>query len=395
MADSLYYATIRYFSIAVLPVSFLVCFVIFFSNPGSLPSKGPMTRVSSGVLLGMIMVVAWAAMGPAAQASQGGSQGAVAFVVQPEADQPAAEIGRGYFALSQSGGTLRTVRALVKNIGQRPLRLRIYAVDGVQMVASGLAFSSRTTLPTGAGRWITVKPATLTLAPGEAERVRATVLIPQHATPGDHVSGVAFEDLRVQSTGAGSHVLIDVHERRALAVVVRVPGAAATAAVQIAGASLALQGTGSQAVVAVRNAGALLAHGAGTIEIMGGQATTGALPFTIGTLLPGGVAHVVVPLPRLALQPGGYTVRVRLNEASAAAAPAWQGSVTLAAPGAADAPASVPTLALKPLTTLAPAGAAASPTLWAGLGLLLIVLGVGLGLLVSRAGSRGATRGAA
>ncbi len=350
-----------------------------------------MTRVSSSVLLGMIMVVAWAATGPAAQASQG----AVAFVVQPEADQPAAEIGRGYFALSQSGGTLRTVRALVKNIGDRPLRLRIYAVDGVQMAASGLAFSSRATLPTGMGRWITVKPATLTLAPGEAERVRATVLAPQRIAPGDHVGGIAFEDLRVQSTGAGSHVLIDVHERRALAVVVRAPGAAATAALQIAGASLAaLQGTGSQVVVTVRNAGALLAHGAGTVEIAGGQATTGALPFTIGTLLPGGVAHVVVPLPRLALQPGGYTVRVRLNEASAAA-PAWQGSVTLAAPGAADAPASVPTLALKPLTTLAPAGAAASPTLWAGLGLLLIMLGVGLGLLVSRAGSRRATRGTA
>jgi len=44
LADSLYYATIRYFSIAVLPVSFLVCFVIFFSNPGSLPSKGETTR---------------------------------------------------------------------------------------------------------------------------------------------------------------------------------------------------------------------------------------------------------------------------------------------------------------------------------------------------------------
>lgn len=348
-----------------------------------------MTRVSSSVLLGMIMVVAWAATGPAAQASQGGSQGAVAFVVQPEADQPAAEIGRGYFALSQSGGTLRTVRALVKNIGDRPLRLRIYAVDGVQMAASGLAFSSRTTLPTGVGRWITVKPATLTLAPGEAERVRATVLAPQRIAPGDHVGGIAFEDLRVQSTGAGSHVLIDVHERRALAVVVRAPGAAATAALQITGASLAaLQGTGSQVVVTVRNVGALLAHGAGTVEIAGGQATTGALPFTIGTLLPGGVAHVVVPLPRLALQSGGYTVRVRLNEASAAAAPAWQGSVTLAAPGAADAPASVPTLALKPLTTLAPAASASSPTLWAGLGLLLIVLGVGLGLLVSRAGGR-------
>ena len=42
MADSLRYAAIKYFSIAVLPVSFLVCLVIFFySNPKVYPQKGP------------------------------------------------------------------------------------------------------------------------------------------------------------------------------------------------------------------------------------------------------------------------------------------------------------------------------------------------------------------
>jgi hypothetical protein len=280
---------------------------------------------------------------PALAAPDTGNQ----FVAQPEAGQPAAEIGKGYFTLALRPGETHAVSVALKNTGATELPLVAYAVDGLQ-ISGGVDYPRRGTTPSQVGAWTTLGTDHLTLQPGETERVIASVTVPADATPGDHVGGIALEEDRVYGQGAGSNTLIDVRYRQVLGVVVTTPGARITGA-ELGGVTLAEAGAGSQAQVALHNTGNGLLRARGTIEIGGDGAGSGALPFQVGTTLPGATQSVPVALPQLALQPGAYDVQVHLTAEDGSPLASWAGSVSL---GAAE---TAPTTAPR---VLAPAQAA-------------------------------------
>jgi len=311
-----------------------------------------------------------------------------AYLVQPEADQAATTVRNGYFWLAASPGRTRTVRVVVKNTGSAPLRLRSYPVDSIQEPTGGIDYGTWQTPRTRVGTWMRLSPATMTLTPGQTRRVTATIHVPRGTGAGVHVGGLAVENAQVQRRGQGSHVLIDVHYRRVIAVVLVAPGVLRTAA-HVRGVTLTTAAPGSQAVVALRNSGTVLLTGTGALTVTVRGRRTVAMPFTLDTVLPAATDRVMIQLPTLRLQPGAYAVGVRVWSSAGASLIAWQGQVVVARPAV---PAPLPNVTLPPVQALAHT-AQSTPLVWllGGAALLLLVVGLAVGAGVAlgrRAGRR-------
>ena len=314
------------------------------------------------------------------------------YAVQAEANQPAAMIQHGYFTLGLQAGQTKTVRIIVKNTGKNVLRISDYPADAAQMAAGGIDFGTQYKPLTAMGTGITVTPRDLTLAPGQAKRVSATITMPANAGAGDYVGGVAMENKAVQGQGAGSHVLIDVHYRKVIAIMDSVPGVRWVSA-KVVGVALTKQAKGTQAVVGVRNTGNILLKGKGTIELLGSKGAVQRFPFTIGTILPSAVAQIPIYLPNLTLQPGTYGMRVQLSSVHMVSLTSWQGKVGYMLPQPVKPAVAIKNVLLQPAQGAAQqAPAAASQTipwiLFGTVAILILALGAGLGVVVSRRGPR-------
>ncbi|MDB5058287.1 MAG: putative protein of unknown function cell surface, partial [Chloroflexi bacterium] len=233
-----------------------------------------MYRSTQRALLGLVGVALlgqWVVAGqPVRAATTRPPVPTTSYIVQPDAGQAAAMIKHGYFTLALKPGQIQTVRIVVKNTGKQVLQLSNYAADATQISAGGIDFGTRHKQLKVVGTWMTVQPKDLSLAPGEARRVSATITMPKNVRAGDYVGGVALENKIIQQQGAGSHLLLDVHYRKVIAILDSVPGVR-TASAQVAGVALNPEPKGSQAVVSVRNTGNVLFKGKGTVELLGSK----------------------------------------------------------------------------------------------------------------------------
>ncbi len=330
----------------------------------------------AGLLLALLVPTAATGVSAHAAGAPVAPQPQTAYLVQPEADQAATTVRNGYFWLNVASGQTRQVRVVVKNVGTAPLRLRSYAVDSIQEPTGGIDYGTWQTPRAHVGTWMRLSPAEMTLAPGQTRRVTATIHVPHGVSAGVHVGGLAFENAQVQRRGRGSHVLIDVHYRRVIAMVLEAPGVLRTAA-HVRGVTLMTAALGSQAVVVLRNSGTVLLTGTGTLTVTGKGRRTVATPFTLDTVLPAATDRVTVPLSTLSLQPGAYAVGVRVRSSAGAALIAWQGQVVVARPAV---PTPLPNVTLPPVQALAHT-AQGDPLVWllGGAALLLLVVGVAVG----------------
>ena len=262
----------------------------------------------------------------AASAAPGGT-----FVAEPEADQPADMIHGGYFQLALASGQQRSVRVMVQNTSDEPMTIRAYPVDGIAMSGGGIDFTTFSQPIAGTGTWVSIDTPTLELAPGEARRLTATVAAAANATAGDHVAGIAVEDSRPHASDTDSQVVIQVYYRKAIAVVVAVPGERAAALEVDAVALTQDAGGGSRAVVQVRNTGNSLQKAKGTLEIAGNQASGTAQTFSVDTLIPTTHTGVAIPLPGVRLAKGTYNVHVILLAEDGHTLADWQGTAAFPA----------------------------------------------------------------
>jgi hypothetical protein len=365
----------------------------------------PVRRTLFG-LASVALLAQWAMAAQPVRAAAGPVSGAMtAYVVQPEANQPQALIGHGYFTLTLKPGQSQTVRLAVKNTGKQVLYLSDYPADAAQMTAGGIDFSTRLQHLKAVGTWISVQPKSLTLAPGQARQVTATITMARNAHAGDYVGGVALENKTVQGQGAGSHLLIDVHYRQAIAILAAVPGVR-TLAARVEGVTLKPEPKGSQAVVSVRNTGNILFKGKGTIELLGSKGAVESMPFTIDTILPPAVTQIPINLPNLTLQRGLYGMRVSLSSVRNVPIAAWHGNVGYMMPQkispskpaknvvlqpAQQAPRQQSNTGAQPAKGTSAAGNSTqtvSPLVLGGGAALVLLLGLGLGVFVSRRSAR-------
>jgi hypothetical protein len=348
-------------------------------------------------LMGVALLGQWVVAGqPVRAATAHPPVPTTSYIVQPDASQAAAMIKHGYFTLTLKPGQTQTVRIVVKNTGKQVLQLSNYAADATQIAAGGIDFGTRHKQLKVVGTWITVTPKDLSLAPGEARRVRATITMPKNVRAGDYVGGVALENKITQQQGAGSHLLIDVHYRKVIAILDSVQGIR-TAAAKVAGVALYPEPKGSQAVVSVRNTGNILFKGKGTLELLGSKGAVQSLPFKIDTILPSAVAQIPLNLPNITLRRGTYGIRVYLNSVHNVSLAHWQGKVGFMLPVQATPTAVATNVVLQPAQQAATATAARrapgaaspgsqpiSPLVWGGGAVLLLIVGAGLGVVVSR-----------
>lgn len=138
----------------------------------------------------------------------------------------------GYFEYSLGPGRSQQGSVTVRNPSQQSATFSIYPVDGLTSSASGVVYSGYGAATTSTGSWVVPADRTLTLGPGASRQVGFTVTVPAAVAPGQHIGGLAAQDVQAGSaqgsTGGGQAVgfNLSVTTRVVIAVVVTVPGPA-------------------------------------------------------------------------------------------------------------------------------------------------------------------------
>ncbi|MBA4181393.1 MAG: hypothetical protein C0506_12450 [Anaerolinea sp.] len=234
-------------------------------------------------------------------------QGGLAFGISP------ADEGFGaYFSYTLEPGTTKTAVARVSNNGSAVISLRAYAADGISASGGGTAFGAFGEKRTGVGAWLSLAQTQLNIDAGAAVAVPVTIAVPAGAAPGDYVAGIVVE-APPKAGAAGGNVNTSITERAGMAIVVRVPGAAAE---KLALGNLCFnQETGSRYFeIPVQNQGAVISTATGTFKLETASGThVFERPVEMGSLIPTLQTVVQVHAPQDP-PPGKYTARVVMTQ---------------------------------------------------------------------------------
>ena len=223
-----------------------------------------------------------------------------AFGIRP-ARAPTTE-GAAFFSYTLSPGDSIRDEALIVNMGQSPMALKLYAADGVTAINGGASFTESGQQRRGVFKWLSTEMTATELAAGERVVVPFTLQVPPDAPPGDHVAGWVVE---APPKPGGENLAVAILERVGVAVVIRVPGATNQDLVL---STLCLnQESGSNYFqVGVANKGNVLTRGTGTFTLTRSDgAEAFARPVELGAVIPGDDTFLRVDAP-LEPPPGRY-----------------------------------------------------------------------------------------
>lgn len=138
----------------------------------------------------------------------------------------------GYFQLAEPAEGRATVAIVVHNLSAARQTYRIYPTDATTSPATGVQYGQRHLPAAGVGAWLQPSTTLLTLGQGQSAEVKVVVHVPAGVLPGDHVGGIAAENLvqpqpAVVAGRGGAAAELITTTRVILAVVVRTPGPAA------------------------------------------------------------------------------------------------------------------------------------------------------------------------
>ncbi len=212
-----------------------------------------------------------------------------------------------YFKLRIHVRHLLRRQAIVSNSTGHPVTLRVDAVDGVTGATSGSVYADRGRAPQETGRWVRPDVRQITLAPHTSRRVTFTARVPYGASPGNHLAGLAFQDVRARR-GRGRFAVRQV-VRVVVGVEITVPGAAHYGLALPRLGLRALGGTAMPAVVVrTQNRGRRLCKPNLTVTVARrGGGTRRTVHRRIDTVLPGDTIDYPLPWPHQ-LADGAYTV---------------------------------------------------------------------------------------
>jgi hypothetical protein len=323
-------------------------------------------------LAAAVLAAAGLAWLPAAPASAG-----FGIALRPAHADPADPSTKAYFKPTVAPGQTFSDQVIVSDTGDLPVELAVSSVDGLTAPTSGAVYGNRQDPVRKAGAWVGAASPTVTVAPHSELPVPFTVTVPADATAGDHLAGIAFEDLH--PTSAGSTFAVTQIVRAVMGVQIVVPGPGAFALHVDNAALTPLPGTPAASVaVTLGNAGLRLGKPGLSVALRGPNGYQRTVDRMLDTILPGDTIAYPLAWPDV-LQPGDYTVTATATgpgTASAAHTTSTHLGATLSgvpAPG---------------VVTPAPEGHSSSggyPAMW-----LLVVLaaaaGVGGGVYLGRRG---------
>ena len=205
------------------------------------------------------------------------------------------------------GGSFRD-RVIVTNSGSARVALYVDPVDGLTGETSGAVYGNRTDPLRKAGFWVTPDVSRLTINAQSSTSVGFTVHVPADANSGDHLAGIAFQD--IHTTTSGGTLSVTTVIRSVIGVLVEVPGPGAFQP-RITGARIeALAGFGTPSVlVTLGDAGLRLGKPVLSVTLAGPDGYRRTLTRQLDTLLPGDTIELPLPWPdRLAA--GDYEITV-------------------------------------------------------------------------------------
>lgn len=300
-------------------------------RPGADWPAGPALRLRRG-LAGAAAAGVLAAVIPALPAAAGGIGGGT-FGLTPA---PASD-GQvpSYFRMTVAPGGRATGIAVIANPGRTTERLRIGPAEGVTAGNGGSAFTGAFQRCSGAGCWVKVRPASVTLPPDSREGLRVTVHVPRGTPDRQYLAGVTAEratrprPVRVGGRG-GARAQAIIIEQVTVGVAVTVgPRSQLTTRLRIPRVLGEDIGRVARLNIWLDNPGQTFAHGTGRASCTaGGRHRSFAV--VASTVLPGDHAVIAVNAPGV---PEGATVpcTVVLRYGRGLTA-RWAGQIAIPAP---------------------------------------------------------------
>src|SRR5687768_5017774 len=132
---------------------------------------------------------------------------------------------KAFFKPTVVAGETFSDEVIVTNSGDSPLELIVSGVDGLTAATSGAVYGNRQDPVQKAGAWVSPATGTVTVAPRAEVAVPFTVKVPKGARPGDHLAGIAFEDVHPSSAGGNFAVTQVVRAVMGVQIIVPGPGA--------------------------------------------------------------------------------------------------------------------------------------------------------------------------
>ena len=342
------------------------------------------TRRAVGVVSALAATLVWL---PAPPASAG-----FGIALRPAHADPADPATRAYFKPTVTPGQTFTDEVIVTNSGDAPIDLAVSGVDGLTAPTSGAVYGNRQDPVKKAGAWVVPAAGTVTVAPHSELPVRFTVKVPNNVGAGDHLAGIAFED--VHPASAGSNFAVTQVVRAVMGVQIIVPGPGAFAAHVDNAALQSLPGVSAASVlVTLGNSGARLGKPGLSVALSGPNGYQRTVSRTLDTILPGDTIAYPLAWPDV-LPPGDYTITATAGAPSATGTPG-------APAGAPSDPPAVHTVSAHlgaPLAGVPAPGVitpAPAPARHSGRGypwvlvIVVAVAGIGGGLLLGRRGGGG------
>jgi hypothetical protein len=163
---------------------------------------------------------------------------------------------------------------IVSNTAAKPVTLRVYPVDGLTGATSGVVYGNRQDQLQGAGQWVKPASSQVTVPAHSQITVAFDVKVPGSAGSGQHLAGLALEDIH-SGKSSGRFSVTEVL-RTVVGIEVAVPGASRSR-VSLHSFSIApIEGTTTPSVVVgLTNAGTTLCKPSLAVSLNG----------------PGGVQH--------------------------------------------------------------------------------------------------------
>lgn len=273
-------------------------------------------------LLPALLAALAAVAGPAA-----GEEGAMDFTVDP-APRSSLDPEGGYFRISAGPGETVEQAVVLRNLSQRPIELRVAAVDAATGSYGGVSYGLPGAARERVGKWISFEQQTVRLGADAAARVSFTVAVPAGAVSGEHLGGITVwapssEETEESTRGAGqAGATLNIQTRRVIAVLVRVPGRAEPRLV-VTGVTPTARADGVYLEIGIENRGGALTKAKGTISLPsdGFQET-----FALDTFVPGTATAYPIKWAQ-SPRDGEHQARVELRYGTRTAL--WEGTFTI------------------------------------------------------------------
>ena len=125
------------------------------------------------------------------------------------------------FGLVNPGGTVSD-HVVVRNVGDAPTTVKLYAADANTAVGGGLAFGLSTDPKKQLGAWMHLSQTQVSVGPRGSVPLDLTITLPNPVQGGEYAGGIVAEEVRADSSTGGTG-LRQVY-RFAMPVYLKVPG---------------------------------------------------------------------------------------------------------------------------------------------------------------------------